>query len=204
MDDCVTIHDAELCRWFATVFAGELTEGAVNAYMAGAAVPYLNSVAEQCDISAERETLEAAIRDWSRHTNATRQLATDFAAHFLIPGQTAAMPYASYFEEQTLFGHAHDRMRARLNNAGLGLTASENGPADHLAVMLEYLAYLLDTNRLDAHSSGYVESEVLPLATSVSRRLEEQKPSTGFYPTVASILTLYLQALADRKLTARV
>lgn len=195
MDEPVAIGDVDLCRWFATIFARELPGQAVEAYRAGAAAPFLDAVAARGDVASERAAFEAAIAAWSGLTDPTRQMETEFASLFLLPGKDAPQPYASYYEEQTLYGAAHDRMRARLAAEGLTVATAENGPADHLSVMLEYLAHLLETDGSGDRIRAFVEEELLPLVEAMSGRLERQRRSGPFYPAAAGVLAGYLKAL---------
>jgi TorA-specific chaperone len=196
MDEVVAVGDGDLCRWFATIFARELPGQVIDAYIAGAAAPYLDAMSTRCDIAIERIVLEDAVEGWSDLADATRQLATDFGSLFLVPGKAAALPFASYHEEQTLFGAAHDRMVDRLAAAGLSVAGPDNGPADHLAVMLEYLAHLLESDVPTPGRQEYLQEELLPFTEAFARNLRRKAPSSSFYPSVAIIMNCYLRSLA--------
>lgn len=195
MDARVDMGDADLCRWFATILARELPAQAIEAYLAGAAAPFLDALAARCDIGPERTTLEAAIAGWPGLGDPAREMATEFASLFLLPGKAAPSPFASYFEEGTLYGAAHDRMRARLSAAGLAVAATDNGPADHVSIMLEYLAHLFETGAPGDQKRAFVKDEVQPLVTRMSARLQPQDAGDAFYPSALRLLGRYLHAI---------
>lgn len=191
MNNTASASDAEVCRWFSSVFAREVSEQAVAAYRFGAARPYLDAISRGCEIWEARAALEATILDWSDDGETARTLASEFGALFLVPGRSSAAPFASLHREGTLYGAAHDRMLARLEDAGLSLSVVADGPADHLSVMLEFLACLLDKGERK-RAAGFVDSDIAPLARAVNEKIVENPIDSVFYGSIAQILVRFL------------
>lgn len=197
MDGMVAIRDVEICRWFSTVFAQELPEEAVSAYLSGAAEPFLDAVSLRCDIGAERGALAGAIRELFGRDDPAKALAIEFGSLFLVPGLASATPYGSVYEEGRLYGAAHERMIARLDAAGLSHAGGQVGPADHLSIMLEYLAQLLDNDAQAENSSAFLKSDLLPLAEAVADRIRGHDVKSPFYQALSSMLARYLSSIIE-------
>ncbi len=197
MDGAVAIDDVEICRWFSTIFAQELSEDAVGAYLSGAAEPFFAAVSRRSDISDEQAAFTGALRALAERDVPATALRIEFSSLFLVPGAASATPYGSVYEEGRLYGAAHERMTARLDAAGLSPVGGMDEPADHLSIILEYLAHLLGGDTGGEDPASFLESELSPLAAAVAERVRRHEVKSPFYQSLAAMLVKYLHSLSE-------
>ncbi|MCB1993700.1 MAG: molecular chaperone TorD, partial [Geminicoccaceae bacterium] len=127
--------------WLSTLYAAEIPQARLAAYLAGEAAPLLEGFATM-GLGAEAGRLQAAIDALREVRDAHLELAADFAQLFLLDASAGALPYASAHDagQGHLFGPAEARMRAFLARASLAIRDDFKEPADHLAVHLALMA----------------------------------------------------------------
>ena len=142
--DPVAIDDSTVCRWLSWNFARELDDDILRVYASDGAAPIFRYLACHAPLNEPLERLQRAIADWTTLSDHKLELAADYAALFLGPGEAGAPLYAScYTPPGHLFGAAHERMLKRLQASDLAISTLSGEPADHLALMLDYLAHRL-------------------------------------------------------------
>ena len=140
--DSVEIDESAVCRWLSWSFARELDEETLRVYSSGDATPLFDYLSRHENLTTPLARLDLAIAGWSELDDPKLELAADFATLFLVSGTTGAPLYAScYIPPGDLFGISHERMLKRLQGTDLAASTLSGEPADHLAIMLDYLAH---------------------------------------------------------------
>ena len=193
--DLVAIDDSAVCRWLSWSFARELDEDTLRVYASGGATPIFTYLARERGLVKSLERLERAIAAWSDLTDPKLDLAADFAALFLGPGEAGAPPYAScYTSPGHLFGEPHDRMMKRLEVTELVASILPDEPADHLALMLDYLAHCFAAHKLNPAASlpfeeptEFIRNELLTWLPAFQERAERVKVASDTYKALIAL-----------------
>jgi putative dimethyl sulfoxide reductase chaperone len=131
------------------------------------------------------------------------ELAPAHEALFLGQGGPAPAPlhHSRYVGDGRLLGPPADNMAARLEAEDLALEERPGEPPDHLAVEIEYLAYLLEEAWSGGRPGGEAEAAefagrfMLPWVREFAARQEPASPSPVF-PLAAKLLVALLEDLA--------
>lgn len=194
-----------LCRWLSTLLGAELDEPTLARYRQGEAAPLLGYLREAHGLGDEAGRIEAALSRLVMFTTPHLELAADFAELFLGDARSGVPPYASlYVDEQGGFhGATTERMEARLSRAGYAVRWDVGEPADHLAVMLDYLATRCMAlaegtghEALRADTRRFLDEELccwLPRLVACSARA---KTASDLYPALLALTAAYCQRLA--------
>ncbi len=191
-------QQALLCQWFSTLLSRELSEAELQAYQSGDANPLLDELARQPTLSEPAKRLRQAIGTLSLLGHPRLELAADFAGLFLSDARHSPAPYASLYQDSGTFnGPAAQRMQQRLAAAGYAVDGDFKEPADHLAVMLDYLAEgyrrLADasTPEAEADLKLFVKEELASWLPELSRRAQQTDTASDFYPALLALLTAF-------------
>ena len=198
--------------WFAGAFAKELSNQAFEFYSDGNADALLQALAQ---LGFEREV--AHLQEFTAALKGTEDerinLMADFASCFLLDSRQSALPYASYYLEESklLYGDANTRMREFLEGNQLQLHEDFREPADHLvvylAVMADWCAEVanlsepVEIQRQIAAQHEFLTEGLLPWLVDWAKRLDSV-PNLGFtfYPAMGQLLLSYVTADADAML----
>ena len=204
----LTARRAEIYRWFASIFAFELTEEQIEAYQKDAISPLIAFLSES-GFTLYTEALQRAIGHWAEIDDDIKtiqlELAADFAALFLLDGKRAALPYASYYLEEDghLFGQIETAMQGLLADNQLAVDKQFNEPADHLAVILTTLAEWNSKAQAQAEAKiedvataqiQYIDDVLLSWLPQFVERGENIVVKSTFYSAVMKLLFAYLEA----------
>ena len=206
---------AEIYHWFAAIFALELTKEQIIAYQQGAISPLLSFLNES-GFTRESKAVQSAIEQWDALGDIETiqlELAADFASLFLLDGQHAALPYASYYleEDGDLFGDLEGAMKQLLADNQLMVDKAFNEPADHLAIILMVLARWSETDRSERNSKTllndqktlveritaqmqYIDDALLSWLPQFIARGGNIVVKSTFYSAVMKLLFAYLEA----------
>ncbi|MTI16238.1 molecular chaperone TorD [Rhodobacteraceae bacterium RKSG542] len=192
---------AVACRWWASVLFSEIDEKQLDLYGKGELGPLLEGLPhlipeEDADLV---EALRQDIESWKKVTSARLILATDYASLFLGHGREGPLPYASYYysEGRRLFAKPHDDMVERLNKAGLQINAQGQEPADHLAIMVSYLALLYEESHSAAYIATFITEGILSWLPQFTKHCNNVTTEFQFYQLVLQILQAFLQKEAE-------
>lgn len=200
--------DSVLCRWLATLFGAEISEAVLGQYRQGDAAPMLAILAGEPGLEAEVERLEASLAGLVMFPMPHLELAADFAELFLVDALSGAAPYASLHTggARVFHGEPAARMARRLGEAGVAIKRDFSEPADHLAVMLDYLAHgcealgnLEGGVRSEAcrEIQRYLDEELCNWLPTFATRCRRVSTASDFYPALAALTAGYCQRLAD-------
>ncbi len=199
---------ASIYWWLSTVFAKELEADSLNAYFGEPGLAFIDGLSAALPGTEEPASLvrlKHALVALKLMEQPRLELAADFAQAFLGDNRTSALPYASVYlsADGLLFQKPHDEMLALLTSQGLAVTEQFKEPADHLAIMLDYLgnqalrliAAKTDSERtaLYREQQAFIEERLLSWVPEFKQRCERITAS-GFYPAVAEFLCDFLKA----------
>ena len=191
-------HQALLCQWFSTLLAAELDTDTLNAYMSGEAAPLLADLAVIPELAPHVKKLSQAINTLALLEQPKLELAADFTGLFLSDARHSPAPYASlYLDDRRFSGPSLARMQARL--AAIGMTVSEQlkEPADHLSIMLDYLAegyrQLAEhpTTDAEAEVAKFVHEELASWLPEWAARAKKTDTASAFYPALLALIAAY-------------
>lgn len=194
---------ASIYWWFSTLFASEMTDEQLQAYRSEEGRTFLQGLADS-GLASEVEALQQALHPLVAMDQPRLELAADFAQCFLVDQKRSALPYASVYlsDGGLLMQQPHTEMLELLKAEGLAVSEGLNEPADHLAVMLDYLGNLCiqgvncgsETERGVLHEKqlSFIEHQLMSWVPSFVARAQQLK-QTFFYPKVAQLLLTYLQ-----------
>ncbi|BDM65482.1 chaperone protein TorD [Shewanella sp. NFH-SH190041] len=124
------------------------------------------------------------------------ELAADFCGLFLVGDRNNASPYASLYlsdeADPTIFGEQHHQMCDFLRQSKLQVQGDFKEPADHLAVMLAYMAQLCTNTNNDVQLSFLTTCINSWLARFVAR-VDSNDPGQ-FYRALAQLTLKWTQA----------
>ena len=193
---------AQLYGWFASLYAAEVSEVALEGYLGDGYQPLYAGLSD-LGLGAGVARLQAAIEALRTLPLARLELAADFAQLFLLDAKTGALPYASVYEDEgkgsVLYGAAEERMRSFLAESGLAIQADFREPADHLAVYLALVAKLAEQDAEQGIDSidfataafeqlSFLQAGLLGWLEAFVQRCQQARPRFDFYPALAALL----------------
>ncbi|XKH60597.1 molecular chaperone TorD [Halomonas sediminis] len=195
-----------LCRWLATLLSIELDDATLARYRKGEATPLLELLRDEHGLQVEVERLESALAKLVMLTTPHLELAADFAELFLGDARSGAPPYASLYadEKGNFHGAPTERMEARLSQAGYAVKQEVGEPADHLAVMLDYLAtrcmalVAAKSSEREAQRDDireFLGQELCSWLPRLDARCAQVKIVSDFYPALVALTAAYCQRL---------
>ncbi len=199
---------ALLYRWFSNLLSLELTEEQVKLYQ-GNQLEGLYASLEQSGLATEVKRMRQAIAAWPAFSHLRIELAADFAQQFLLGVKSAAIPYASaYQDEKQMYGSVERLMREVLRDNGLEVPREFNEPADHLAVILATLAQWIEREQSHDKPSAqwrktvqdqydFVQKMLLTWLPEFTRRSQAIPTSSDFYPAITQLLLAFVRVDAD-------
>jgi TorA-specific chaperone len=203
-----TVWESEslLCRWLATLLGAELDEGAVASYRKGEAAPFLEFLRDGHGLQEETARLEVALGQLVMFTTPHLELAADFAALFLGDARSGAPLYASLYadEQRSFFGAPTERMEVRLSRAGYAVRRDVDESADHLAVMLDYLAIrcmtLAKTEEAERRAlrddiGVFLEQDLCSWLPQLVARSAQVQTASDCYPALLALTAAYCRHL---------
>lgn len=205
-----------LCRWLATLLSAELEEAALDRYRRGEAGPMLALLRDAHGLADEVARVERALSRLVMFTTPQLELAADFAELFLADARSGAPPYASLYADETgrFHGAPAERMEARLAQAGYAVQREVGEPADHLAIMLDYLGRRLMTlaeasgegeeiasgetrEALRRDIRAFLAEELCLWLPRLVARSATPTTASDFYPAVLALTAAYLETLRE-------
>ena len=207
MSDEVQVDDPTICRWLANTLAHELDGTAIDTYSSGGARPLLAYLGHDRRLPDQVPRLEWAIEAWADLDDPRLELASDFATLFLGDGLAGAPPYASLYvgAHPRLFQEPHERMLANLRAVDMRLDDSLKEPADHLSIMLAYLARRIDKEAsrpadpsVKSTYQQFIQVELLTWLPSFAERAAGVRTTNDFYTAVIALTVAFVGVLAAR------
>ena len=131
-----------------SLYAWEITEQRQKELTSPDALAFWGTLSQDPNLEKPIQILLATLTQMtSEHQRL--ELAADFCGLFLVGDKQSASPYASLYlsheEKPTVFGEQHHVMCDFLRQSQLQVQSNFKEPADHLAVMLAFMAQLCIT-----------------------------------------------------------
>lgn len=191
--------------WFTGAFSKELSKQAFEFYSNDSLDPLLEVLKQ---LGFEREV--AGLKEFTSSLDGTDDeridLMADFASCFLLDSGNSALPYASYYLEESklLYGDANTRMAEFLQGNKLQLHEDFREPADHLvvylAVMTDWCAEVaevtdpIEIQRQLVEQHEFLTDALLSWLEDWAKRLDDvPNLRFGFYPALGQLLLNYVQ-----------
>ncbi|HYM68163.1 MAG TPA: molecular chaperone TorD family protein [bacterium] len=199
---------AALYATLSGIFARELTQEGWTRLCNKDALELLRELAIDCGIEAEAAALlQCLAASHGRDPAATvEELAVDYARLFIGPGPGLAPPYESVYTSPTgrFYGEALSKVSDLLRSEGIQVGAEFGAPADHLAVELSIMRYLVERGAARAAESDpapvgewrrqleFLEGHLLPWVPRWAADVATAG-ATDFYRSAAGMLEGYLR-----------
>lgn len=170
-DNAVNQGRAMVYRLLSSLFAKEVDHSLLHELTSEQALTFWSQLASQTEFKADVDTLVEVLIQLKSDRDLL-ELAADYCGLFLVGTKHSASPYASLYLENSgtgkgneplLFGEQHQMMVNFLKMSKLQVQTSFPEPADHLAVILAYVAYLCDSGKgfeTDAVQLEFIESNL--------------------------------------------
>lgn len=194
---------AALYRWFADVFAHELSQTAVadlpNSYTD------LHQIFSDLGLEAQSTRLKKAIHNLQVIPESDRfiELAADFAQIFLLSDKNSAPPYASYYidADNMLYGKPAQQMGQFLDTHQLSLHPDFREPKDHISVYLNVMSVWIHSSADDEQNiasiakeqAAFLEDALLNWLPQFSARCQKIRVKTDIYPALTDLLQHFVQ-----------
>ncbi|ACJ30662.1 Cytoplasmic chaperone TorD [Shewanella piezotolerans WP3] len=133
-----------------SLFAKEVDHKTLHELTSTQAQAFWSQLAEEPNFKADVDVLVAELAKLNSD-KALLELAADYCGLFLVGTNNSASPYASLYltdtpvakgDEPLLFGEQHQQMTQFLKQSQLQVQSEFPEPADHLAVILAYVAHI--------------------------------------------------------------
>lgn len=197
-----------LYRWFADVFARELTSATLDDWQNNQGFTSIHDVFVSLDLEPYSARLKAAIGDLEQIPKPYRalELAADFAQVFLLSGDDSAPPYASYYlsADKQLYGEPTQQMQQFLSSHQLKLHADFREPDDHISVYFMVMSLWIDSSMAQdtdmsdvaQQQSEFLDKALLSWLPKFSERCQNIRVKTDVYPALVALVEQFV--LADR------
>lgn len=188
-------------RWLSGMFFRELTEEQIRSYQEGEGHNLLAHVAELAGSESVLPPLRSHLNK-GEPVSTSIDLACEYARLFLgAGGPRSVPPYASVFTSKSYSTHQQSETDAAriMAEYGLGVRTESNEPADHIASLLEFMAFLcvdLEYSSEDrvslARQKSFVENHLLNWIPEFVDVCKSSEPG-GFYPHLAELTLVFLE-----------
>jgi len=189
-------------RWLSSLFMRELTREQLDSYRTGENSRLPETVAVITGPKASLNKIESELK--KTHTeDSVLDLASEYGRLFLgAGGPLAVPPYESFFtsESNTTHQQAETEVSKLMAEYGIGVNSTFTEPADHVAVLLEFMAFL-STSQQDnedmkvafARSKSFLETHLLNWIPDFASTCAKVEPE-GFYSAAAGLTADFIAA----------
>ena len=187
-------------RWLSSLFFTELAEEQLSQYRSGEGRALFDQMKNYVP-SSILEQLFSHI-DAGSIREAQLNIASDYAYLFLGAGGSAAVPpYMSVFTSDACTTHqqAETEVASLMAEYGLGVAIHHHEPADHIAILLEFMAFLCTEQEGNEHTVSLARQKnilkhfLLNWIPEFAELCRKASP-TGFYTALASMTRNFLEA----------
>ncbi|MFD2167486.1 molecular chaperone TorD [Thalassotalea euphylliae] len=198
---------ANICWWFSTLFAHELSEVQLSSYLKGDGAKYLKQL-ESIELFEDHiSTLRSALEALNTHKIPHLELAAQFTELFLTDAKAGAPPYASVYLSKSglMFQEQHQAMVKLLADKGIVVDKNFNEPADHIAIQLDYLGNLIlrglssgASNSIEAEKEAFINAHLLNWLPLLIKKVKSKRTASPFYTALLVMLVDYLEEEVKR------
>jgi TorA-specific chaperone len=187
---------AMIYRWLSSLFSREIAAQSLAVLQGEEGELLFVELSQQPELSEVSLALQTRLKA-IRTEESRLHLAADYCSLFVVAGKCCVPPYAGAYlqplqggDEPPLFGDTHQQIVARLKQTGFEVDRRFPEPADHIGVLLAYMAELClqaDIVQQQAFLSDYLLSWQPSLCEQITR-LDQG----GFYRTLAAFYHQWL------------
>ena len=144
MSDSTSQNRGQVYWWLSSLIAAELDEKQLQVLFSDDINVFLDSLAEEPELADAISQLKQSVGGLRTRKDMQLELAADYAKLFLGSGRQGALPYASIYlsKEGLLMQEPHHQMVKLLKDNGFAQSESFKEPADHLAIILDFMGNL--------------------------------------------------------------
>jgi TorA-specific chaperone len=203
-----------LYRWFADVFARELTSATLEQWQHKQTYASIHQVFVSLGLEPFSDRVKAALDDLQQFSTEDRaiELAADFAQIFLLSGDDSAPPYASYYlsSDKHLYGKPAAQMMRFLDSQQLSLHPDFREPNDHLSVYFIVMSLWINKSieqQLEMVNTAqeqidFLDSALLNWLPQFTAHCQKINVKTDIYPALAALAEQFI--LEDRAALATI
>lgn len=191
---------ASIYQLLSSLFAKEVDHQILHELTSAQAMAFWQQLGSEPSFSQDVEMIVAKLQTLTSD-KALLELAADYCGLFLVGTKHSASPYASlYLQKQAssdddhplLFGEQHQQMSQFLKQSQLQVQSEFPEPADHIAVMLAYVAHICVNQDL-AQQCEFVQHNLANwLANFVNKVAEVDQGS--FYLPLARLTQSWVES----------
>ena len=198
MTDSTSQNRAQIYWWLSSLIAAELDDKQLTTMFSDEMGQFLASLAYEPDLQPSVENLRSAINKLRLREDIQLELAADYAELFLGAGRSSVQPYASVYlsDDGLMVQQPHHDMIANLGKHGFGQSEEYKEPADHLAVILDFMGNLAVKGVDTDEQKRCLDESLLSWVPAWSERVK-QHDRFGFYTTVGLLIEAFCRV--DRK-----
>ncbi|WP_201618254.1 molecular chaperone TorD [Psychrobacter urativorans] len=203
-----------LYRWFADIFARELTSDTLDGWQHNQAYDSIHEAFTSLGLEQYSDRVKVAIDNLKELPKDDRaiELAADFAQLFLLSGDDSAPPYASYYlsNNKHLYGKPAEHMLRFLDSQQLSLHPEFREPNDHLSVYFIVMSLWINNSieqQLEMVSTAqeqidFLDSALLNWLPQFTTHCQKIRVKTDLYPALTALAEQFI--LEDREALATI
>ncbi|MCG9731178.1 molecular chaperone TorD [Shewanella sp. Isolate13] len=186
-----------------SLFAKEIDNKILHDLTSKQAQQFWAQLGSESEFKADVDTLVAELATLNTD-KALLELAADYCGLFLVGTKYSASPYASLYldnksaekgDEPLLFGEQHQQMTQFLKQSQLQVQSEFPEPADHLAVILAYVAHLC-THSDEAEQLGFIQANLANWLHNFVAKVTEVD-NGNFYQALARLTHSWVKSDAE-------
>lgn len=186
-----------------SLFAKEIDHKILHDLTSEQAKQFWAQLGSEAEFKTDVDTLVAELAKLNSD-KALLELAADYCGLFLVGTKHSASPYASLYldnksakkgDEPLLFGEQHQQMTQFLKQSQLQVQSEFPEPADHLAVILAYVAHLCIHSN-EAEQLSFIEANLANWLNNFVAKVTEVD-SGNFYQALARLTCSWVKSDAE-------
>ncbi|WP_394203144.1 molecular chaperone TorD [Shewanella waksmanii] len=198
-DQAMNQARASIYQLLSSLFAKEVDHQILHELTSEQALAFWQQLATEPSFSQDVEQIVAKLQGLTSD-KALLELAADYCGLFLVGTKHSASPYASLYlnsanqaeDEPLLFGEQHQQMSQFLKQSQLQIQSEFPEPADHIAVILAYVAHIC-THQDKLQQAQFVSQNLANwLANFVAKVVEVDQG--GFYLSLAKLTAAWVES----------
>ncbi|OED43904.1 hypothetical protein ACH42_08905 [Endozoicomonas sp. (ex Bugula neritina AB1)] len=198
MSNSTSQNRAQVYWWLSSLIAAELDEKQLQILFSKDINTFLEALAEESELSDAVSKLKQSIYGLRTREDVQLELAADYAKLFLGTGKQGALPYASIYlsKDGLLMQEPHHQMVKLLHDNGFAQAEGFNEPADHLAIILDFMGNLA-VKDMKASIQKHCLNEHLLSWLPRWQKDAEKHDIFGFYAATALLILEFIKMDSD-------
>lgn len=188
----------DLYLWFFSLFVQELNSDQYFLYRDQQAKNLID-LCNKFNISPNKNAakrFEFATLKLNGEKNSYIDLAADFTQMFLLSGKNCAIPYASFYQEEKMYGDIQAKMQQFLQHNKLEVSTKFKEPEDHIAIFLNFIAIWIaqDTKYQDLiPQAEFIQQALLNWIELFYKKSQQIQTIYDFYPAFIELFVDFIK-----------